>query len=52
MNSAAKMRMTIAATHRHGCRNGTASIAAGPTAGLAGGCGWLRTSSLIGESDY
>src|SRR5689334_21961996 len=34
--------MTIAATHRQGCRSGTASM----TAGLSGG---VRTSTLISE---
>src|SRR5690348_4381621 len=33
MNSAASTTMTTAAVHRHGCRSGTASIAAGPVDG-------------------
>jgi hypothetical protein len=37
------MTMTIAVTHRHGCRIGTASMVAGEPVGS----NWLRTSTLM-----
>ena len=40
--------MTIAVTHRHGCRMGTASMAAGESVGSDS----RRTSTLMDETGY